>query len=92
MGSEGWGIVFVLGIVAAITVVIVVIAWQILGIGKASTIAEKELARDGAYRALAEEATAAQQALAEEQRKIARDVADLRERMVSVERMLKEVG
>lgn len=92
MGDTGWGIVFVLGIVTAITIVIVVVAWQILGIGKAATVADKELARDTAYRTLAEEATAAQRALADEQRKIAREMAEIRERMISVERMLKEVG
>jgi uncharacterized membrane protein len=92
MGDAGWGIVFVLGMTAFVAVIIVVVLWQIFSVARTKVTAETELARDDAYRTLAREATAAQQAIAEEQRKIARDLTDLRDRMISVEKMMREVG
>jgi uncharacterized membrane protein len=92
MGETGWNTIFILGIVAAVAVVLVVAMWQIFSVARTDTKARAELARDDAYRTLAREATAAQQAIADEQHKIARDLADLRERMVSVEKMMREVG
>lgn len=92
MGDTGWGIVFILGIVAAVAAIAIVIIWQGISVERTKITAETELARDDAYRTLARDATAAQQAIADEQHKIARDLADLRERMVSVEKMMREVG
>jgi uncharacterized membrane protein len=92
MGDTGWGIVFILGIVAAVAAIAIVIIWQGISVERTKITAESELARDDAYRTLARDATAAQQAIADEQHKIARDLADLRERMVSVEKMMREVG
>jgi hypothetical protein len=92
MGDEGWGIILVLGIVVSVAAIIIVATWQIFAVGRTSVSANAELARDDEYRTLAREATASQQAILEEQRKIARDVADLRERMESVEKMMREVG
>jgi hypothetical protein len=92
MGDTGWGIVFVLGLTAAIAAIIIVAMWQIFSVARTDTKARAELARDDAYRSLARETAAAQQAIADEQGKIARDLADLRDRMVSVEKMMREVG
>jgi hypothetical protein len=92
MGEQGWDVVFVLGIVLAVAAIIIVATWQIFAVGRTSVSAGAEMARDDEYRTLARDATAAQQAIAEEQRKIARDLADLRERMESVEKMMREVG
>jgi uncharacterized membrane protein len=92
MGDTGWGIVLILGIVAAVAVIVVVATWQIFAVARTDTKARAELARDDAYRTLASESTAAQQAMADEQGKIARDLADLRERMASIEKMMREVA
>lgn len=92
MGDTGWGIVFVLGLATLIAAIIIVATWQIFGVAKTNVAAETALARDDAYRTLAREATTAQQAIADEQHKIARDLADLRERVVSMEKMMREVG
>lgn len=92
MSDAGWGIVFILGLTVAIAAVAIVAIWQGLIFQRTKVTSQAEAARDDAYRTLAREATATQQAILEEQRKIARDVADLRERMASVEKMMREVG
>ena len=48
--------------------------------------------REKAYQQLAEDAGAAQRRTAFELGQIAEDLADMRERMVEMERLLKEVG
>ena len=92
MGEQGWDVVFLLGIVAAVAAIIIVATWQIFAVGRTSVSSQAEIARDDAYRKLAQDSAASQQAILEEQRKIARDMADLRERMTSVETMMREVG
>ena len=92
MGDTGWGIVFVLGVVAAVAVVVVVAVWQSFAVARTKTAAEAELARDGAYRQLAERATAAQQGIAEDQQRIAGELTELRNRVSAIEKLLREVG
>lgn len=74
------GMVFVLGILT----LIVVLVSQGLKTWRVKTTSMAVLARDQAYRQLAEESVAAQ-------KKMARDLSDLRERVTAMEKMLREV-
>ena len=78
------GMAFVLVILALITIIAVVAISQVLKNTRAKTISMTEIARDEAYRKLAEEAVSIQQKMAEE-------LADLRVRIASMEKMLREV-
>ena len=78
------GMAFVLVILALITIIAVVAISQVLKNTRAKTISMTEIARDEAYRKLAEEAVSIQQKMAE-------DLADLRVRIASMEKMLREV-
>jgi len=78
------GMAFVLVILALITIIAVVVISQVLKNTRAKTISMTEIARDEAYRKLAEEAVSIQQKMAE-------DLADLRVRIASMEKMLREV-
>lgn len=74
------GMWFAFGLLMLITVILVVVIWQLF----ATRRAHAALTRDEAYKKLAEQAT-------EAQRKSAEDLADLRERVIRIEKMLKEV-
>jgi hypothetical protein len=74
------GMWFAFGLMALITLILVVVIWQLF----ATRRAHAALTRDDAYKKLAEAAT-------EAQRKSAEDLADLRERVIRIEKMLKEV-
>ena len=62
------------------TIVITVVIWQLFATRRAHAV----IARDEAYRKLAEQ-------LAESQQKTAEDLADIKERVANIERVLKEV-
>lgn len=70
-----------------VTAVITVVVWQIFGTWRARMV----VSREEAYRKLAEEATALQRRIAENQHRIAEELADLRTRMTAVERLPREV-
>ncbi len=80
MSTEIAGMSFVLGILA----LVVVLASQVLKTWQARLTSKAEVARDEAYRKLAEESTSVQQ-------KMAKDLADLHVRIASIEKMLREV-
>ncbi|HEY8447272.1 MAG TPA: hypothetical protein VIL01_09205 [Thermomicrobiales bacterium] len=69
----------------AVFAVAIVAVWQGFKTWQAKVAARVEVAQDEAYRKLAEETLAAQRALKSE-------LADLRERVVTIEKMLREVG
>ena len=92
MSGQGWGIVFVLVIAALVTVFLIVAVWQGLKVEQAKAASREAVAQDEAYRKLAEQATAAQQTIAEEQRKTAEELAALRSRVAAIETMMREVG
>ncbi|AEG59645.1 hypothetical protein [Desulforamulus ruminis] len=75
------GMIFVLVIIVPLTVVLV---WQGFKTWQMRTMSRVEIARDEAYRKLAEEAISVQQ-------KMAGDLSDLRIRVTSIEKMLREV-
>ncbi len=80
MGIEIAGMGFVLGILTLITIVI----GLAMKVYQSRITTAAEIARDQAYRKLAEEAVAAQQ-------KNAENLADIRKRVTEIEKMLREV-
>jgi hypothetical protein len=74
------GIVLVMVLFTLIAAVIIVVIWQVFANRRALAV----VARDEAYRKLAEQS-------AETQRRIVDDLADLRQRVASIEKILKEV-
>ena len=68
--------------------VIPLVVWQ----GFVTWRTRASLARDDAYRKLAEQFAAEQRKAAEEQQKISEDLGDLRARVAAIEKLLREVG
>lgn len=88
MNAEAWGMIFVLGLLALITVLIVVFIWQVFATSRARASA----AREEAYQKLAERSVEAQERTDREQQKISEDLSDLRARVAAIEKLLREVG
>jgi hypothetical protein len=87
--TMGWAeAVIPLGFFLAITSAVIVIAWQ----GFVTWRSRMSIAREEAYRNLAEQVTQAQSKTAEYLEKATVELSDLRQRMAEVERMLKDVG
>lgn len=80
MNSEAWGILLVMVFLALIAAIIIVVIWQVF----ANQRAKATLARDEAYRKLAEQVNEGQQQTRE-------DLKELKERVANIERVLKEV-
>jgi len=76
------------GGIAMITVITAVAIWQVL----ASWRARMSIAREDAYRKLAEENLSAQTRLVVQQQRIADDVTSINERVAGIEKLLKDVG
>jgi hypothetical protein len=74
------GMWFAFGLMLLITVILVVVIWQLFATRRAHAV----LARDEAYKKLAEQA-------AETQQRTLEDLADLKQRVANIERVLKEV-
>ncbi len=81
-GIGGMG--FVLVILTLITIIAVVVITQALKTARAKSVSMAEIARDEAYRKLAEETVTLQ-------RRIADDLSDLRTRIAVMEKMMREV-
>lgn len=79
--AEMW---FALAMSLMITVFIGVLIRQLFKYSQTKLMSKAAIARDEAYHKLAEEAVAVQ-------RKISEDLADLRNRVEAIERMLREV-
>lgn len=89
MNETSWpdAAIAIFGIVLVTTVLTVVI-WQLFGTWRA----RMSVAREAAYRQLAEEATAVQRRMTETLERAAGELSELRVRTTELERMLKEVG
>lgn len=88
----GWGSVFfVLGIMTIAALVAVVIIWQVFRTRQATIESRAQIAQEEAYRRLAEESTSVQKRTASELDQLTEGMADLRVRVASIERMLREV-
>jgi flagellar biosynthesis chaperone FliJ len=77
----------VLFIIAAVTIVLVVILWQGMSVAK-TQISADQLQH---YQKLAEQAANAEQKSADAQQKTAEALEDMRIRLASIEKLLKEV-
>jgi hypothetical protein len=75
-------------VVVAITLVVIIVVWQSMKSHNEAMTAS----HDGAYRALAEEATAAARKTAEAQERIAAELVEVRNRIAAIEKLLSEVG
>jgi uncharacterized membrane protein len=85
----GWAeAVFVHGSFAAIMAAVIVLVWQ----GFVTWRARMSVAREEAYRKLAEQATEAQSRTADCLEKALTELTELRQRTAELERILKEVG
>lgn len=84
MSDEFAGMGFALFILMLLTILAVVLVWQGFKTWQIKTTSKADIAREEAYRKLAEEAISAQQ-------KIAEDLSELRIRIVSIEKILRDV-
>ncbi|EHQ91676.1 hypothetical protein [Desulfosporosinus youngiae] len=83
---------FVLFILTLITIVIVVLISQIFKSLRARASSMAEIARDEAYRKLAEESILVQRKMAEGQQTIVNDLSEMKARINAIEKILREVG
>lgn len=88
-GIGGMG--FVLVILALLTIIIVAAITQGTKIVRDKTMSAAQIARDEAYRKLAEEAVTAQQKFADDQQRIIKDLAEMKQSIYAMEKMLREV-
>jgi hypothetical protein len=89
----GWGsVLFATTIVALVLILIIIATWQSFKTSQTKTLAKAQISRDEAYRELAEQSTNAIKRTANEQERMAADLAELRNRIASIEKMLREVG
>ena len=77
-----------IGGITMITVITAVAIWQVL----ASWRARMSVAREEAYRKLADESTETQKRMVDQQETMVTDIASLRTKVNEIERLLKEVG
>lgn len=87
--SVDWPEAFIaVGGIAMITIIVAVAIWQLL----ASWRARMSIAREEAYRRLAEETAQNQQRLIDQQQRIAEDLTTLNNRIAGIEKVLQEVN
>lgn len=84
MTTEIAGMWFVLGILSLILILSIVIIGQFFKHSQIKIKTQAEIARDEAYRKLAEDAITVQKQMAE-------DLSELRQKIVSMEKLLREV-
>lgn len=72
-------------------ILILMLAWQMFKTRQTRITSRAEIARDEAYRKLAEEAILAQQKMTENQGKMVKELSELRVRITSIEKVLHEV-
>jgi hypothetical protein len=79
---------FLIAMFLSIGAVVGLIVWQLF----ATWRARMSVAREDAYRSLAEESTRSQQRVADRLESVATELSDIRQRTAELERLLKEVG
>ncbi|MGE3075285.1 MAG: hypothetical protein AB7N24_16130 [Dehalococcoidia bacterium] len=80
--------IFLVGFFAAVASVLVVVVWQLFSTYRA----RMSVARESAYRQLADDSVRAQERVADRLDRAVSELTDLRQRTAELERMLKEVG
>lgn len=88
MSIEYAGMIMGAFVLALITVVVVVVLWRGMEVARTQIAADK----DKAYLRLAEEAVDFQRNVSDEQTKIRAALDEIRDRLTSVEKLLREVG
>ncbi len=90
---EGWGsVMLVVGGMVLIAILLGIVIWQIFRTAQSRMLAADHIARDEAYRRLAEQSATTQEQLVAQQQRIADDMSELRERVGAIEKLLREVG
>ena len=90
---EGWGsVIMIVGGMMLIAILLGIVIWQIFKTAQSRMLAADAIARDEAYRRLAEQSASTQEQLAAQQQRIADDMIELRERVGAIEKLLREVG
>ncbi len=84
MTIEYAGMAFAAAMAFMILILVVVVIWQGSKIAQTKMLVDAQLDQDNAYRTVAEES-------ASFQKQIAEDIADMRERVAAMEKMLREV-
>ena len=88
-----WPDAFFLSVSTVVVFAVVIVAiWQAFKTWQAKVAARVAIAQDDAYRSLAEQVTAAQRIVADEQRRLANDVATQGSRLSAIEKLLRDVG
>lgn len=88
----GWGsVILVVGTMVLVTIIIVVVLWQVFHTRRSTLESRAMIAQEEAYRRLAEESTSLQHRTAAELNQLTEGMADLRVRVATIERMLREV-
>jgi hypothetical protein len=89
---SGWGsVIFVICIVAIIAAVVVFLIWQLSKSAQARNANAAMAAQGEAYRKLAEQSATAQEHLSAELATLNASMSNLRERVASMEKMMREV-
>lgn len=89
---NGWGsVILVMGILVLVAAIIIVVLWQGMKMAQAKSANAAVIAQEQAYRRLAEEATSVQNRTAAELSQLTEGMADLRVRVATIERVLREV-
>jgi hypothetical protein len=89
---SGWGsVVFASILVILIGAVVIVGAWQGIKSANVKSIARETVARDEAYRKLAEETATTNQRLARDQQQMAETLLAVQKKVDAIERMMREV-
>ena len=77
----------ILAIIAAVTVIFVVVLWQGMNVAKTQMASEQKME----YQKLAEQATTAEQKAADSQSRIAESLEQISARLKAIEKLLSEV-
>jgi cytochrome c-type biogenesis protein CcmH/NrfG len=89
---QGWGSVLLVVSVSVLVLVLVgVLIWQAFKTYQTKLTLETSSSQEAAYRALAEQATAAQQQSNRQLTVLGEQVAELNTRLAAIERLLKQV-
>ncbi|MQA14038.1 MAG: hypothetical protein GEV09_07640 [Pseudonocardiaceae bacterium] len=81
------GDIFALVLLGLITLVVVVVIWQVFSIARAKVSARRE----EAYQKLAEQATEAQRSIADDLSRATGELTEVRQRVAAMEKLLREV-
>jgi hypothetical protein len=90
---QGWGSVIVVSIVVVLVGAVVIVgAWQGIKSANVKDIARETVARDEAYRKLAEESTSLQQRTAQQLTRMSDALDAVQTKVDAIERMMREVA